>query len=176
MRYLLAFAISTLLLVGLVARLSDKFGATPTAMATQAKSASAQVASAPVAAKKGSGVAYVSLDRRNAFTTGIEIEGKPFRAIIDTGASIVALRYEDAKTLGLFGKGEKWNQMVATANGNGRAMAVRLNNLSIGDLTVYDVEALALGPGALSINLIGMSLLRRLSKFEVRPGVLVLER
>ena len=176
MRYILAFAISTLLLIGLISRASDTFGAKPTAMATQAKPASVHAAVAPATANKGSGVAYVRLDKRNAFTTGIEIEGKPFQAIIDTGASIVALRYEDAKTLGLFSKGEKWNRMVATANGNGRAMAVRVNNLSIGDLIVYDVEALALAPGALSINLIGMSLLRRLSKVEVRPGVIVLER
>ena len=33
---------------------------------------------------------------------------------------------------------------------------------------VYDVEAPAWSPGALGLNLVGMSLLRRLSKFEVR--------
>jgi aspartyl protease family protein len=55
-------------------------------------------------------------------------------------------------------------------------MSVRLNSLAIGDLVVYDVEAMVLSPGALGVNLVGMSLLRRLSKFEVRPDVIVLQR
>jgi aspartyl protease family protein len=176
MRNIVLFAISTLALAGLIGRMSGTSGVKPTAMVAHAGTPAKPTASPSVAKKKASGVAYVRLDRNNSFSTGIEIEGKPFQAIIDTGASIVALRYEDAKALGLFSKGEQWNRMVSTANGAGKAMSVRLNNLSIGDLVVYDVEALVLAPGALSVNLIGMSLLKRLYKFEVRPDVIVLER
>jgi aspartyl protease family protein len=176
MRYILGFCISTLLLVGLVMRLSGMLDAKPAAMVTQSTQRTAATKAAPAPSKRGSGVAYVRLDRQNQFTTPIEIEGKPFHAIIDTGATIVIVRYEDAKQLGVFSKGERWNRVVSTANGAGRAMSARFNNLSIGDLIVYDVEALVLSPGAVSTNLIGMSLLRRLSKFEVRPDVIVLER
>ena len=176
MRYLVLFAISTFVLISFVARLSGTLGVTPRAMSAQTSPASSPAAAMPKAAKKGSDVAYVRLDGRNSFSTDIEIEGKSFKAIIDTGASMVAIRYEDAKQLGVFRKGETWNRAVSTANGVGRAMAVRLNNLAIGDLMVYDVEALVLSPGALGVNLVGMSLLRRLSKFEVRPDVIVLQR
>jgi len=176
MRYFVLFAISTLALITFVARLSGTLGATPRVMSAQTSPASSSVAAAPKAAKKGSDVAYVRLDRHNSFSTDIEIEGKTFKAIIDTGASTVAIRYEDAKQLGVFRKGETWNRAVSTANGVGRAMTVRLNNLAIGDLMVYDVEAMVLSPGALGVNLVGMSLLRRLSKFEVRPDVIVLQR
>jgi aspartyl protease family protein len=174
MRYFLYFCISTLVLIGTAARLASLLDVKPVAMVTQA--AAPTKSSPPTANKRGSGTAYVRLDRRNQFTTDIEIEGKPFKGVIDTGASIVVVRYEDAKALGLFRTGERWNRTVSTANGNGQAMAVRLNSLGIGDLVVYDVEALVLTPGAVATNLIGMSLLRRLSKFEVRPDMIVLER
>ena len=176
MRNTVLFAVSTLALVGLIGRMSGSFGTKPIALVAQAGTPAKPATSPSAAKKKTSGVAYVRLDRNNSFSTSIEIEGKSFQAIIDTGASIVALRYEDAKALGLFSKGEQWNRTVSTANGAGRAMMVRLNNLSIGDLVVYDVEALVLSPGALSVNLIGMSLLKRLYKFEVRPDVIVLQR
>ena len=131
---------------------------------------------APAPTRTGNGTAYVRLDRNNAFTTDIEIEGMAFRGLIDTGAGSVVVRYEDAQRLGLFRHGYNWSQTVRTANGNGKAMAVRLNNVTIGDLTVYDVEAIALGPQAVPINLIGMSLLRRLSRFEIKPDMVILER
>jgi aspartyl protease family protein len=175
MRYFLYFCVSTLVLISVAARLGGLFDVKSSAMATQVTPAPTK-SSQPTANKRGSGIAYVRLDRRNQFTTDIEIEGKPFKGVIDTGASTVVVRYEDAKALGLFRKGEKWTHTVSTANGNGRAMSVRLNSLGIGDLTVYDVEALVLTPGAVATNLIGMSLLRRLSKFEVRPDMIVLER
>lgn len=175
MRYFLYFCVSTLLLVGFAGKLGNLFQVKPAAMATQASPAPGKAAQQPPA-RKGSGIAYVRLDRRNQFTTAIEIDGKPFQGIIDTGANIVAIRYEDAQALGLFRNGERWNSVVSTANGTGRGMQVFLNNLAIGDLIVYDVEALVLSKGAVSTNLIGMSLLRRLSKFEVRPDMIVLER
>lgn len=174
MRYFLYFCISTALLVGFAGKLGNLFQVKPAAMATQVSPAPGKSVQQP--ARKGSGIAYVRLDRQNQFTTDIEIEGKPFKGIIDTGANLVAIRYEDARALGLFRNGERWNRMVSTANGNGRAMAVRLNNLAIGDMIVYDVDALVLSQGAVSTNLIGMSLLRRLSRFEVRPDTIILER
>jgi aspartyl protease family protein len=174
MRNILLFAAVAVLLAGTASRFIASRDQGPVAMTTRS---GAGAAPSPAAAnKKDSGKAYVRLDRYSQFATNIEIEGKPFKGIIDTGASIVILRYEDAKALGLFNKGERWDRRVSTANGTGKAMSVRLNNLSIGDLVVYDVEALVLAPGAVSTNLIGMSLLRRLSKFEIKPDVIVLER
>jgi aspartyl protease family protein len=41
---------------------------------------------------------------------------------------------------------------------------------------VSDVDALVTEPGALGVNLLGMSFLRRLARFEVSGGTLLLER
>ncbi len=130
----------------------------------------------PPPARKGRpGTAYVRSDRNGHFVSNIEIQGRPFRALVDTGATAVALRYEDARDLGLLQK-EKFDRMISTANGVGRGMAVRLNDVRIGDVVIYDVEAIVLQPGALGTNLLGMSFLRRLSRFEVKSDVVVLEQ
>src|SRR5438105_12731055 len=134
MRYILALAIAIFVVAGL--HRAGLRHAGVTAMTTQEMPARSS-ASAPT--RTGNGTAYVRLDRNNAFTTDIEIEGMAFRGLIDTGAGSVVVRYEDAQRLGLFRHGYNWSQTVRTANGSGKAMAVRLNNVSIGDLTVYGV-------------------------------------
>ena len=96
--------------------------------------------------------------------------------MVDTGATVVALRYEDARALGLVFPGDKFDARVRTANGEGRAKRVQLRSVTFGTITVRDVDALVLEQGALATNLLGMSFLRRLSRFEVQRGVLVLER
>jgi aspartyl protease family protein len=96
--------------------------------------------------------------------------------MVDTGATTVALRYEDARTLGLVSPGDKFDARVRTANGEGRGRRVQLRSVTFGTITIRDVDALVLEQGALGTNLLGMSFLRRLSRFEVQRGVLVLER
>ena len=138
----------------------------------------ADVARTP-AAKKGpvAEKAHIRADRSGHFTANVEIQGTSVRGVIDTGATFVALRYEDAERIGLLRSSRvRFDQRVSTANGVGKAAAVRLNEVRIGDLVVYDVEALVLDRGALAINLIGMNFLRRLSRVDVRPDVIVLER
>jgi aspartyl protease family protein len=50
-----------------------------------------------------------------------------------------------------------------------------LNSVSIGDITVRDVRAAVSEPGRLRTSLLGMSFLGRLSRFNMRPGLLVLQ-
>ena len=54
-----------------------------------------------------------------------------------------------------------------------RALAVCLG---IGGLVVYGVDAVIMPDGALSENLLGMSYLSRLRRFEMTGGRLVLEQ
>lgn len=122
------------------------------------------------------GKAIIRSDRQGHFVTDIEVQGKRVKAMVDTGATVVALRYEDAERMGLIRSGEKFDRRVSTANGVARAMAVRLNRVDVENVTLYDVEALVLDRGKLAVNLLGMSFLRRLSRFEVRPDHIVLER
>jgi aspartyl protease family protein len=65
---------------------------------------------------------------------------------------------------------------VQTANGKARAHRVKLDSVRLGSISLGNVDALVMEEGALNTNLLGMSFLRRLSRYEVRDGSLVLER
>lgn len=123
------------------------------------------------------GVMRISADRGGHYASDVEINGRMLRAIVDTGATLVILRYEDARSLGVIFPGDRFDVAVRTANGTGKARRVELRSIRLGPITLRDVEALVVEPGALQTqNLLGMSFLKRLSRFEVRRDVLVLER
>jgi aspartyl protease family protein len=129
----------------------------------------------PASADHG-GIVRVAANRSGHYVSEIEVNNRPITALVDTGATTVALRYEDARALGLVSPGDKFEARVRTANGEGRARRVQLRSVTFGTITIRDVDALVLEQGALGTNLLGMSFLRRLSRFEVQRGVLVLER
>jgi aspartyl protease family protein len=56
-----------------------------------------------------------------------------------------------------------------------RYASVKLDRISIGDITVRDVPAAVAEPGRLKTSLLGMSFLSRLSRFDMRSGLLVLQ-
>jgi len=57
-----------------------------------------------------------------------------------------------------------------------RAAPVQLGMVEIEDLVAHDVDALVLPDRALSENLLGLSFLSRLRRFEYSGGKLVLEQ
>lgn len=122
------------------------------------------------------GIVRVAANRSGHYISEIEINNRPMTAMVDTGATTIALRYEDARALGLIFPGDRFDVRVRTANGEGRAKRVQLRSVRLGTITIRDVDALVMEQGALAANLLGMSFLQRLSRFEVQRGVLVLER
>ena len=63
---------------------------------------------------------------------------------------------------------------VRTANGETRAAGVTIERLQIGRILVEDVEAVVLDDKALDGTLIGVSFLKRLAKYQVENGALLL--
>lgn len=118
----------------------------------------------------------IAADPNGHFLVDALIEGRNVDALVDTGATSVALRYEDARAMGLIRPSDDFDARVSTANGMARARRVRLSRVRVGMITVSDVDALVTEPGALGVNLLGMSFLRRLARFEVKDGTLLLER
>jgi aspartyl protease family protein len=94
---------------------------------------------------------------------------------VDTGASAVALSYEDASRIGLKPRNLKYDVKVSTANGEGRAARVMLREVEIGSVRVQNVEGLVLQEGALRGTLLGMSFLGRLRSFKIEDGKLILK-
>jgi aspartyl protease family protein len=122
------------------------------------------------------GIMRIDADRRGHYNADIEINGRRFGALVDTGATQVALRFEDARALGLVFPGDNFDVQVRTANGIAKAKRVELRSVRLGTITIRDVEGLVMSEGLLGQNLLGMSFLRRLSRVEVQRGQLVLER
>jgi aspartyl protease family protein len=122
------------------------------------------------------GIVRIPADPSGHYVSDIEVNGRTLNAVVDTGATLVILRYEDARALGLVFPGDRFDIAVRTANGTGHARRVELRSVRIGPISLNNVEGLAVEQGALATNLLGMSFLKRLSRFEAQRGTLVLER
>jgi aspartyl protease family protein len=109
------------------------------------------------------------------FFTSADINGTSVKVLVDTGATAVALSYEDARSVGLSPGSLDYDVPVSTANGMAKAARVRLDRVVIDGVEVEDVDGLVLPEGALAGTLLGMSFLSRLSSFRVEDGVLYLK-
>jgi aspartyl protease family protein len=109
------------------------------------------------------------------FEAEAEINGRPIDVMVDTGASLVALTYEDAERLGIYVKPTDFTHIAKTANGTTSVAPVTISRISIGDITVRDVHGVVSERGKSERTLLGMSFLGRLSRVEMRGGTLVLQ-
>jgi aspartyl protease family protein len=100
------------------------------------------------------------------FVATARIGEKPVEMIVDTGASTVVLRHEDAKRLGIDVRSLRYTVPVQTANGQSFAARVELIGISVGNVAVRKVEALIAKRGSLHQSLLGMSFLSRLRSYE----------
>jgi len=96
--------------------------------------------------------------------------------MVDTGASVIALNERSAARIGVRPSRSEFNASVTTANGTIKAARTRLAMVQIGDLMVRDVDAMILPDEALSQNLLGLSFLSKLKRFEFANGKMVLEQ
>jgi aspartyl protease family protein len=109
------------------------------------------------------------------YVTNAEINRTRIKVLVDTGASAVALSYEDAQDAGLHPGSLDFNIPVSTANGQTMAARVVLRTVEIDGVSVDDVEGMVMPEGAMQGSLLGMSFLSRLSSFRVEDGVLSLK-
>ena len=93
------------------------------------------------------------------------INGRPVRFMVDTGASVVAISQAEAERIGLSYKAAT-RGMVNTANGSVPAHSVRLAAVRLGDVQVFDVEAVVI-PSQMDHVLLGNSFLGR---FQMRQN------
>jgi aspartyl protease family protein len=100
------------------------------------------------------------------------VNGAPMRLLVDTGASLVTLTPADARAAGIAASELVFNHRASTANGFARMAQVRLREVRIGQLSIYDVPAAVLEN--LNISLLGMSFLGRLQSYEMRDGKLTI--
>lgn len=108
------------------------------------------------------------------FYVNAEVNRRPARFLIDTGASYVALRDSDAREAGIYTSWTDYNYPVHTANGETKAAFVTIDEIEIDGIRIEGVKAFILQDDQLNINLLGMSFLSRLESVEARKGELLL--
>jgi aspartyl protease family protein len=172
MRNLMMFAA---LLVGagtMMAQMADKMTAATPALAM----ASSQKTVPQDTAQAGSRSLSIPSDARGHFQTDGRIDGQRMDFMVDTGASMIALNEKSAARFGLRPTPADYKMTVNTANGTIKAARTRLAMVDIGGLVVRDVDAMVLPDEALSENLLGLSFLSKLKRFEFANGKMVLEQ
>ncbi|MGE0767150.1 MAG: TIGR02281 family clan AA aspartic protease [Hyphomicrobiaceae bacterium] len=100
------------------------------------------------------------------FVARVSVNGASVSMLVDTGASTVVLRQSDARLFGVDTRHLRYSVPVQTANGLAYAAHARLREVSIGSISLHNVDALVAQPGVLKESLLGMSFLSRLRSYE----------
>jgi len=122
----------------------------------------------------GAGRITVRAGANGHFFIDAEVNGKPVRFLVDTGASDIVLSPADARRVGFDPGRLSYTRVYSTANGIVRGAPVTLRSLTVGPLRITDMPASVNG-AAMSGSLLGQSFLRRLKGYAVRNGVLTLD-
>jgi aspartyl protease family protein len=130
----------------------------------------------PTKAKKAklSGEVRVDADRQGHFVTQFRMNGKPVEAMVDTGATIVAISKSTARRLGISVLSRDFVYPVQTANGTTKVARAVIDSIEIGGIRVRNVEAAVIEDRSLGGTLLGMSFLNQLKSFKVENGELIL--
>lgn len=115
-------------------------------------------------------------DRQGHFQVEARVEGRYIDFVVDTGASLVVLRESSAALAGIRPQPRDYTATAVTANGKIKAAPAKIERIEVGGITVYDVPAMVLPDEALAKNLLGVSFLSRLKRYEYANGRLVLEQ
>ncbi|CAA2107780.1 retropepsin-like aspartic protease family protein [Variovorax paradoxus] len=103
----------------------------------------------------------LSADSRGHFMTQGAINGRPVTFMLDTGATSIALSADDAQRIGLdYSKGQR--VMMNTANGVTQGYRLRLQSVRVGDVEVYDIDAVV-SSQSMPFVLLGNSFINRFS-------------
>ncbi|MCK7596276.1 TIGR02281 family clan AA aspartic protease [Microbulbifer sp. CAU 1566] len=114
----------------------------------------------------------LSPDRRGHYNTSAWINGRQVPVMVDTGATSIAFNYPTAKSLGL-DLSRAQPMRVSTASGVEQAYRLQLSSVTIGGITVHNVDATVLGNNFPQVTLLGNSFLSRVD-MQQQDGLLLL--
>jgi aspartyl protease family protein len=172
MRQLAIFAAALVVAGGYAARYVDR--ATESPAVTQA--AVLQPSYEPREPSTSGRSLMVESDRQCHFQVEARVDGRFIDFIVDTGASLVVLRESSAAVAGIRPQPRDYTATAVTANGKIKAAPAKIDRIEIGGITVFDVPAMVLPDEALSKNLLDVSFLSRLRRYEYANGRLLLEQ
>jgi len=103
----------------------------------------------------------LTADLQGHFRTDGQVNGRTVAFTVDTGATVIALPSGDATRIGIdYQRGQK--VAMRTANGTTGAYLVKLDTVSVGNVTLHGVDAVVVEGNGLPFPLLGMSFLNRM--------------
>lgn len=105
----------------------------------------------------------------------LDINDRPVRFVIDTGATDMVLTRADAEKVGIDLDNTQFLGRAQTANGQVKVATVYLDTVRVGDVTDRDLRA-SVNDGEMRNSLLGMTYLQRFDRIEISGGKLVLAR
>jgi aspartyl protease family protein len=100
-------------------------------------------------------------DDHGQFVTSGQVNGNHMRFVIDTGATYVAIPASEARRLGIDLSHARQGATM-TANGPVAVYKVSLDSVTLGGVTLYNVEATVHPMPGMDVGLLGMSFLNRM--------------
>ena len=110
---------------------------------------------------KGSVILYPETSG-HYFVEGL-VNGVPVRFMVDTGATIIGMNSIVANRIGLDYRKQGRPGFVNTAGGTVPTYYIKLNNVTVGDITLYNVDASIIEGSSPREALLGMSFLGHLN-------------
>lgn len=109
------------------------------------------------------------------FYLTLNVNGAPVEFVVDTGATDVVLTTQDARTVGIDPDNLDYVGTAMTANGQVRTAPTRVDEITLGDITMRDVKVYV-NAGQMNGSLLGMAYLRRFERIEIADDMLILTR
>ena len=114
-------------------------------------------------------------DSRGHYATELGINGRRTVALLDTGASGIAMSRNEADRLGIAYRDAR-KIALRTAAGESAAYLVTLESVQAGSITLRDVEAMiSILPDSPAVVLLGMSFLRRVEMVKDGDRLLLIQ-
>jgi len=120
------------------------------------------------------GVAQIARRGDGHYAVRMKANGTELMFLFDTGATMVVVRGEDARRIGIDPAKLNFAEEVSTANGVTQAAPITLDSLAVGTIVQRHVRALVARPQSLNENLLGQSFLEGLAGYGVENGRLIL--
>jgi aspartyl protease family protein len=115
---------------------------------------------APASASKGQGVTLGANSQGHFITLG-QINGRTVQFLVDTGATSVSIPASVAESAGIdYRKGQRG--FTQTANGVAAAYKIVFDSVTVGDVTLYQVDGIVMEGKGMDVALLGMSFLNRM--------------
>jgi len=132
------------------------------------------VAGAPE--QKYSLVAEIPLAWDGHFRTVAQINEADVGVLVDTGASLVVLTFDEAARIGFEVTSFEFSQPLSTAGSRIHVSPVTFDSVKIGDIKLENVKGAIAQKGDLQVNVVGLSFLTRLGVATVKGNTMTLRR